>query len=32
MHVAHCYTDKQTNEILAIALRTELCGIPCLGL
>ena len=27
MRVAQCYTDKQTNKILVIALRTELCGV-----
>ena len=27
MRVAQCYTDKQTNRILVIVLRSELCGI-----
>ena len=32
MRVAQCYTDKQTNIILVLALRTELCGIRHFGL
>ena len=32
MLVAQCYTDKQTNIILVLALRTELCGIRRFGI